>query len=204
MKNKTVPLLKIASDKSIYFDLSTQELFIQEFEGPFTEKAGGSYSKSTTWSISMLGGMVIIPLLAKQFKFVSFMPIYLTVLYISGASWFLGKFLANILVEKSKGQITKRIFKKEEVVKVLKNSKNLIPLAWLERLFFVGYIVFFLFSLSMEDISTEIAIELILFCFGIGLIHYSVHPLRQRKAFRILKRQLKAGKFDEQYMTETD
>lgn len=79
MKNKTVPLLKIANDKSIYFDLSTHELFIQEFVGPYTEKAGKSYSKSNTWAASMLGSVLMIPLLAKQFKIVSFIPIYLMV-----------------------------------------------------------------------------------------------------------------------------
>ncbi|PZL71500.1 hypothetical protein [Enterococcus plantarum] len=197
MKNKVAPLLKITSDKSIYFDLSTYELFIQEFTGPFTEKAGRSYSKSNTWITGMVGGTLIIPLLAKQFNFISFMPIYLTVICISGVSWFLGKLLANFLVEKSKGTIVKRTFKKEEVEKVLKNSKNLIPLAWIERLFFVGYILFLLYSFSMENISTKIVIELILFCFGIGLLHYSVHPLIQHKAFRILKKQMKAGMYDE-------
>lgn len=197
MKNKVAPLLKITSDKSIYFDLSTHELFIQEFVGPFTEKAGRSYSKSNTWLTGMVGGMLIVPLLAKQFNFISFMPIYLTVICISGASWFLGKFLANFLVEKSKGSIVKRTFKKEEVEKVLENSKNVIPLAWIERLCFVGYTIFFLFSLSMENISTKIVIEIILFCFGIGLLHYSVHPLIQQKALRILKKQMKAGKYDE-------
>lgn len=197
MKNKVAPLLKITSDKSIYFDLSTHELFIQEFTGPFTEKAGRSYSKSNTWITAMVGGMLLIPLLAKQLQFISVMPIYLTVICISGASWFLGKFLANFLVEKSKGTIVKRTFKKEEVEKVLKNSKNLIPLAWIERLFFVGYILFLVYSLSMENISTKIVIELVLFCFGIGLLHYSVHPLIQQKAFRILKKQMKAGMYDE-------
>lgn len=79
MKNKTAPLLKIGTDKSIYFDLSTHEIFIQEFTGPFTEKAGKSYSKSNTWMIGMIGGLLIIPLLAKKFDFISFLPTYLTV-----------------------------------------------------------------------------------------------------------------------------
>ncbi|MFK4568343.1 hypothetical protein [Enterococcus sp. UD-01] len=197
MKNKVAPLLKIDSDKSIYFDLSTRELFIQEFIGLFTEKASRSYSKSNTWITSMVGGILLIPLLAKQFNFISFVPIYLTVICISGVSWFLGKILASFLVEKSKGSIVKREFKKEEVKKVLKNSKNLIPLAWIERLFFIGYIIFLLLSFSMENISTKIVVELILFCFGIGLLHYSVHPLIQQKAFRILKKQMKEGKYDE-------
>ncbi|MGX7201250.1 hypothetical protein BCR22_02560 [Enterococcus plantarum] len=112
MNDKSVPLLKIDTDKSIYFDLSKSELFIQEFDGPFTEKARGSYSKSSTWSISMVGGLLIIPLLAKQFKFVSFMPIYLTVLCLFGVGWIIGKLLANQFVEKSRGKRIKKFQKR--------------------------------------------------------------------------------------------
>lgn len=197
MKNKTVPLLKIDSDKSIYFDLSTRELFIQEFVGPYTEKAGKSYSKSNTWIISMLGGVLIIPLMAKQFNLIPFLPTYLMVLCLFGAGWILGKILANLLVEKSKGKRIKKTFKKEEVTKVVKNSKNLKLLAWVEMIFLIGYCMFFLYSFLIEKISTQDSIELLILGFITSLMHYSVYPIAQQKAFRILKKQMKAGMYDE-------
>lgn len=197
MNDKSVPLLKIDTDKSIYFDLSKSELFIQEFDGPFTEKARGSYSKSSTWSISMVGGLLIIPLLAKQFKFVSFMPIYLTVLCLFGVGWIIGKLLANQFVEKSRGKRIKKNFKKEEVMKVLRNSSNLKLLVWVQFIFLLGYGMFFLYSLSINRLSTENTILLLLVSFVTSLMHYSVHPFAQQKAFRILKKQMKSGKYDE-------
>lgn len=70
MKNKSVALLKIDTDKSVYFDLSKRKLFIQEFIGPHTERVGKSYSNSQTWTISVSIGMFLIPLIAKQFNLV--------------------------------------------------------------------------------------------------------------------------------------
>lgn len=197
MKNKTVPLLKIATDKSIYFDLSTHELFIQEFVGPYTEKAGKSYSKSNTWAASMLGGVLVIPLLAKQFKIVSFIPIYLMVTCFFGVGWIIGKLAANLFLEKSKGKQTKKIFKRDEVMKVLKNSKNFKLVVWVQFLFLMGYGMFFLYSLSINNLSTEDSIILLIVGFVTSLMHYSVHPFAQQKAFRILKKQMKAGMYDE-------
>lgn len=190
-------LLKIDTDKSIYFDLSTRELFIQEFIGPFTEKAGKSDSKSNTWAIGMVGSVLIIPLLAKQFKFVVFMPTYLTVFCLFGIGWISGNILAYLLVEQSKGKRINKKFKKEEVTKVIKNSKNLKMLAWIEVMSLIGYSVFFMYSFFITTLSTQGTIQLLLLGFIISLMHFSVYPMAQQKAFRILKKQMKAGMYDE-------
>ncbi|OJG94085.1 hypothetical protein RV18_GL003413 [Enterococcus termitis] len=145
----------------------------------------------------MLGGVLIIPLMAKQFNLIPFLPAYLIVLCLFGVGWVLGKILANLLVEKSKGKRIKKTFKKEEVTKVVKNSKNLKLLAWVEMIFLIGYCMFFLYSFLIEKISTQDSIELLILGFITSLMHHSVYPIAQQKAFRILKKQMKAGMYDE-------
>lgn len=196
-KDKTVPLLKVDTDKSIYFDLSTHKLFIQEFVGPFIEKSGESNLQSNIWIISMVGGMLIIPLLAKQFQIIPFLPIYLMVLLIFGVGWFIGIILNILLVEKSKGKKTIKDFKKEEVQMILKNSINLRLLEWVQITFLGGYTVFFLYSILLDNLSSKNGILIFLVGFITSLMHYSVHPFAQRRALRILKKQLKEGNYDE-------
>lgn len=196
-KDKTVPLLKIDTDKSIYFNLSTHRLFIQEFVGPFIEKSEESNLQSNIWKISMVGGMLVIPLLAKQFKILPILPIYLTVLLIFGAGWFVGIMLNILLIEKSKGKKIIKDFKKEEVQMILKNSKNLRLLEWTQITFLVGYTIFFLYSILIDNLSSKNGILIFLVGFLTSLMHYSVHPFAQRKAFRIIKKQLKEGKYNE-------
>lgn len=196
-KVKTVPLLKVGTDKSIYFNLSTHRLFIQEFVGPFIEKSGESKLQSNIWRISMVGGMLILPLLAKQFQILPFLPIYLMVLLIFGVGWFIGFILNILLVEKSKGKRTIKEFKKEEIQTILKNSSNLRLLECTQITFFVGYTVFFLYSTLLDNLSSKNGILIFLVGFLTSLMHYSVHPFAQRKAYRILKKQLKEGKYDE-------
>lgn len=62
---------------------------------------------------------------------------------------------------------------------------------------FIGIRYVFLYSLSINRLSTENTILLLLVSFVTSLIHYSVHPFAQQKAFRILKKQMKSGKYDE-------
>ncbi|OJG27172.1 hypothetical protein RU98_GL002952 [Enterococcus caccae] len=145
----------------------------------------------------MLGGVLVIPLLAKQFKIVSFIPIYLMVACLFGVGWIIGKLAANLFLENSKGKQTKKIFKRDEVMKVLKNSKNFKLVVWVQFLFLMGYGMFFLYSLSINNLSTEDSIILLIVGFVTSLMHYSVHPFAQQKAFRILKKQMKAGMYDE-------
>ena len=60
MRKKTVPLLKINSDESIYFDFSNNELFIQKFDGGFTEASGKTYSSGITAAFSMIIGVLVL------------------------------------------------------------------------------------------------------------------------------------------------
>lgn len=197
MKNKTVPLLKISSDQSIYFDLSTHELFIQEFIGPYTEKSGNSYSKSQTWGISAFIGMFLIPLIAKQFNLISLVPNYINILCISGVGFLMGKLLSVYLIDRSKGQCIEKKITKKDVQKILNNSSNSRILVATELLFILGYSIFLIILPFIGKTSVKGIIGMFALCFGVSGIHYSVHPLAQQKAFRILKKQMKAGMYDE-------
>ena len=197
MKNKTVPLLKIDTDKSIYFDMTTQRLFIQEFVGPFIEKAGTSYSKSNTWIASMVGGMLVIPLIADHFETLPFLRPSLRVLLLFGVGWSLGIIVNMFLVDKSKGKKFKKRFNRSEVEAILRNSKNLKILVWTQFIFLSGYAFFFLISFWIDNLSSKNALLVLLVGFVTSLLHFSTHPFAQRKAFRIIKKQLKEGKYDE-------
>ncbi|OJG56180.1 hypothetical protein RV06_GL000296 [Enterococcus haemoperoxidus] len=184
-------------DESIYFDLSTRELFIQEFIGPFTEKTGSSYSKSQTWGISAFIGMFLIPLIAKQFNLVSLVPNYINILCISGVGFLMGKLLTVYLIDRSKGQYIEKKFTKKDVQKILSNLSNLRILAITELIFIFGYSIFLAILPTIENISLKATIGVFLLCFSVSGIHFSAHPFAQQKAFRILKKQIKAGKYDE-------
>ncbi|MBO0466065.1 hypothetical protein JZO73_00785 [Enterococcus plantarum] len=197
MKNKSVALLKIDTDKSVYFDLSKRKLFIQEFIGPYTEKSGKSYSKSQTWGISAFIGMFLIPLIAKQFNLISLVPNYINILCISGVGFLMGKLLTVYLIDRSKGQYIEKKFTKKDVQKILNNSSNLRILAVTELLFIFGYSIFLIILPFIEKTSVKGIIGIFALCFAVSGIHFSAHPFAQQKAFRILKKQMKAGMYDE-------
>lgn len=196
MKKKVVPLLKISGNQSIYYDLVTNKMFVQEFVGPFTEKAGNSYSKSTVWSLVMFIGLIIFPVIAKRLLPIKRPSIYLLVLWLFLLGWGIGFLFYKIFLANSKGNIENRVFNKKEILAIIENLKRAKSLAWIEIIFSVGYVLFFFYSFSLNELLPQDSILVILTGFIVSLLHYSVSPISQRKVLRILKKQLKEGKYD--------
>lgn len=193
---KSVPLLKISSNSSIYFDFEKEKPYIQYFDGPYTEKARGDYSKSNTfWLGQIVSG--IVAFLSFIINALFTLPVVLSIAvaifvgYVAG--WLVGKIMvANSLRERDYKKITK-----EEITKCISEAHRFWVLRITEIVFAIGVFLGILLALLYGEIRGKYFLMLMLGVFVIKLLNYSVHPRLMLKARKILKKQLKEGKFDD-------
>lgn len=195
MKEKIVPLLKILTSSSIYFDFEEEVPFIQNFVGSHTEAEGKSYSYLKTILLSF-----VILLIAGAFgwlwdSFVRISAIFSVMVFtIIGIT--VGKAIIRIMLLNSMGSRSYKKINKEDIRRVLKQRQGFIVLNITLWLFGVAVVVGSLISLIMDKINGEGSFMLALGWFVV-IVLKSLHPQKGLKAIKILKKQMKEGNFDD-------
>lgn len=195
MKEKIVPLLKISTSSSIYFDFEEEVPFIQNFVGSHTEAEGKSYSYLKTILLSF-----VILLIAGAFgwlwdSFVRISAIFSVMVFtIIGIT--VGKAVIRIMLLNSMGSRSYKKINKEDIRRVLKQRQGFIVLNITLWLFGVAVVVGSLISLIMDKINGEGSFMLALGWFVV-IVLKSLHPQKGLKAIKILKKQMKEGNFDD-------
>lgn len=195
MKEKIVPLLKISTSSSIYFDFEEEVPFIQNFVGSHTEAEGKSYSYLKTILLSF-----VILLIAGAFgwlwdSFVRISAIFSVMVFtIIGIT--VGKAVIRIMLLNSMGSRSYKKINKEDIRRVLKQRQGFIVLNMTLWLFGVAVVVGSLISLIMDKINGEGSFMLALGWFVV-IVLKSLHPQKGLKAIKILKKQMKEGNFDD-------
>lgn len=195
MKEKIVPLLKISTSSSIYFDFEKEVSFIQNFVGSHTEAEGKSYSYLKTILLSF-----VILLIAGAFgwlwdSFVRISAIFSVMVFtIIGIT--VGKAVIRIMLLNSMGSRSYKKINKEDIRRVLKQRQGFIVLNITLWLFGVAVVVGSLISLIMDKINGEGPFMLALGWFVV-IVLKSLHPQKGLKAIKILKKQMKEGNFDD-------
>lgn len=196
MKKKKVPLLKISGDSSIYFDFKKNVPYIQRFVGPYTEKSMGRYSKSTTFWLgqALLGFSALFGIILDAiFTF----PVLISIILLLFFGVVGSKIFVRIIITNSLGRREYCCFKKKEIQKAISKPSRFWVL-WLTELFCsIGLIFAIMITLSENSLSGRGFIMFGISFFTIPLLHFSVHPRLMLKARKILKKQLKEGKYDE-------
>lgn len=195
MKEKIVPLLKISTSSSIYFDFEEEVPFIQNFVGSHTEAAGKSYSHLNTFLLSF-----IILIFAGAFGWVwdSFVkiPVIISIIVFTIIGIVIGKTIFRIMVSNSMGSRNYEKINQENIRRVLKQRQGFIVLNITLWVFGIAVIVGSLIALMMGKIDGEASFMLALGWFVIVVLK-SFHPQKGLKAIKILKRQLKEGIFND-------
>lgn len=195
MKEKIVPLLKISTSSSIYFDFEEEVPFIQNFVRSHTEAEGKSYSYLKTILLSF-----VILLIAGAFgwlwdSFVRISAIFSVMVFtIIGIT--VGKAVIRIMLLNSMGSRSYKKINKEDIRRVLKQRQGFIVLNMTLWLFGVAVVVGSLISLIMDKINGEGSFMLALGWFVV-IVLKSLHPQKGLKAIKILKKQMKEGNFDD-------
>lgn len=195
MKEKIVPLLKISTSSSIYFDFEEEVPFIQNFVGSHTESEGKSYSYLKTILLSF-----VIFLIAGAFgwlwdSFVRISVIF-SVMVFTIIGIIVGKAVIRIMLLNSMGSRSYKKINKEDIRRVLKQRQGFIVLNITLWLFGVAVVVGSLISLIMDKINGEGSFMLALGWFVV-IVLKSLHPQKGLKAIKILKKQMKEGNFDD-------
>ena len=193
-----IPLIKNSDYSSIYFDFKTKEPYIQWFQGYDANGHTSEYSKSNTFWLGMtVSGFAAILgiILDKIFVF----PVFLSLVVAGAVGIILGKFLLKMMIEKYMGKREYRKITKVEILQVIERpeSKKIWKL-WLIEIFLIllallGAII----MLSNGEMKGKDFIMSGISTFGITLLHCTVYPRLTMKARKILKKQLKEGKFDD-------
>lgn len=195
MKEKIVPLLKISTSSSIYFDFEKGVPFIQNFVGPHTEAEGKSYSYLKTLLLSF-----IILIFGGAFGWVwdSFVRISVifSVIVFTLIGIIVGKVIIRIMLLNSMGSRSYKKINKEDIRRVLKQRQGFIVLNITLWLFGAAVVVGSLMSLIMDEINGEGLFMLALGWFVV-IVLKSLHPQKGLKALNILKKQMKEGNFDD-------
>ncbi|GAB2025560.1 hypothetical protein [Lactovum odontotermitis] len=193
---KSVPLLKISKNSSIYFDFEKNVPYIQKFKGFLTEEEGYSYSKMDTF----FGGYVVmggIAILGKVLDIFFQFPVILSIVFAVVIGISVGKIIVRVIVN---GSFEYREYEKIsliEIKKAVNNNKNLWILRLTKWLMYLLIIVVIFSQLSEVTMSGK-EFVLIIGLFGITVfIENSIHPSKALRAIKILKKQLKEGKYNE-------
>lgn len=187
-----VPLLRKSPKESIYFDFDNKRLFIQEFTGKHEE-----YSKSLVWLLGMLGASLIIPFLSKKLEFMSIIPPSINYFLFSLVGYGTAKIVNLMIINKIKGERIYENFDAKQVKKILDNKDNLNIIWWTQLMLIIGYAIGFFICLLTESLAIDMAIIVTADCFVVILLQDSVRPFASKKAIRILKKQMKEGKFND-------
>lgn len=195
MKEKIVPLLKISTSSSIYFDCEKEVPFIQNFMGPHTESSDKSYSYLNTFLLNF-----ILLIFAGAFgwtwdKFVK-IPVIFSVIVFTIIGIVAGKVVVNVMLLNSMGSRSYKKINKEDIRRVLKQRQGFVVLNITLWIFGASVIVGSLISLMMDKLDGESSFMLALGWFVIVVLK-SFHPQKGIKALKILKQQMKEGNFDD-------
>lgn len=195
MKEKIVPLLKISTSSSIYFDCEKEAPFIQNFVGPHTESSGKSYSYLNTFLLNF-----VLLIFAGAFgwtwdKFVK-IPVIFSVIVFTIIGIMAGKVFVKVMLLNSMGSRSYKKINKEDIRRVLKQRQGFVVLNITLWIFGASVIVGSLISLMMDKLDGESSVMLALGWFVIVVLK-SFHPQKGIKALKILKQQMKEGNFDD-------
>lgn len=193
-KNKTVPLLKISGDSSIYFDFEKNTPYVQHFIGEFTEKTGKEYSRGKTFWISqaLLGGVVALSFfLDKIFTF----PVLVSLLIAILSGYLLATIFVKIALTNSFGQRDYRMLTNKEIGAAISNSQNFWVLILVELFIVLSTSILTMISLMYSSLKSTNFFMISGGIFVFILIKKSIHPYQGIKARKILKKQMKEGKF---------
>jgi quinol-cytochrome oxidoreductase complex cytochrome b subunit len=195
-KKKLVPLVKISGDASIYYDFEKNVPYIQHFKGSFTESAGNSYSKGGTFWLgqAILGGTAFLGMVLDAiFKF----PVVISVVIAIFLGLVLGNLFIKITITNSLGEKEYRKITKEEVSRSISNSKSFWVLRIAVVFMVLGLLLMLFIQISNNKFKGKDFIILTIGIFAVVGITEAVHPKQGLKARKILKKQLKEGKFDD-------
>lgn len=195
VKKQKVPLLKISNSSSIYFDFGKKAPYIQDFDGSHTEKAGKSYSYLNTFLLSF-GILAFSSIFGIIWDFYVTLPVMISIAIFSVLGFIVGKFFIKIMITNSMSSSSYGNIKQKEINKVLKQRQTFIILNLTLWIFSISVMVGILISLSIGNIHGKSSFMLSLGWFVIIALK-SFHPQKALKAIKILKKQLKEGKFDD-------
>ena len=196
-KHKMTPLVLKNNFTSIYFNFENDELYEVKFAGALTRAFAGD-QKTNTFFISLILMYIVIPiggLLLNQFLFHSKL-IAIVFSFLIGLAF--GYFLVKVVLSEIKEQSIIH-FSKVEIRDIAKQA------IFAGRVLRITMIFFLLFSVIGLFVSLTLSQrEFAKFLFYNGLsgfiimaISRSSHPKLMIKSGKILKKQLKEGKFDD-------
>ncbi|MFK4964778.1 MULTISPECIES: hypothetical protein [Lactococcus] len=190
---KETLLVKNSGESSLGFDFENNVPYIQRYKA---KKVVKSYSYSNTFFLSYLflglvGFMGIF--LDYFFKFPVLISLIISILI--GIS--LGKTVVYLTVIKLLGEKKYCKIDKKQIEKAIKNKSNLWGLRIVKWFIIVLFIIFSLMLFDKSIMAGGDFIAIILGVFGVTYIETAIHPSKGIKAIKILKKQLKEGKFDD-------
>ncbi|GAB2025559.1 hypothetical protein [Lactovum odontotermitis] len=196
MKNKkNVPLVHNQSKKfSVYFDFEKNLLYVQQLIGRAAKAE--PYSKSNTFWLTwiIMGSASFLGLLLDQ-MFTLSLVISMVLALILGAA--LAKILIKVYVINSLGKREYKKFTSSEVITLISNRKRFWLIKGTYIVLTIGMMLVIMIRLLDGGFRGKDFIMFIVGSFGIVFLHDTENPFKASKARKILKKQLKAGKFDD-------
>ena len=190
---KIVPLLKISQSSSIYFDFDKEVPYIQTFRG-YAIKARESSKNDTFWlTWLIIGGANLIGIVLDQlFK----LPILFSIILALILGAIISKVFTKVCITNSLGDREYNVIPLEDIKNTILTI-NKIRLIWATYIFLIiGYILMSIILISGGSFKGKDFIMFILGSFAITFLH-DIRPRLILKAIKILKKQMKEGKFDD-------
>ncbi|MGG5311632.1 hypothetical protein [Enterococcus sp. DIV2381] len=196
-KKKIVPLLKISGNSSISFDFEKNTPYVQHFKGAYTETSGRSYSKSRTFWTSqvLMAGMTTFGTILDR---VLIFPVLVSLLLVLCLGYVLAHVFIEIMMTNSLGEKDYRNFSPNEIQGVVSNSRKFWMLLFVETLLTLGVFFVSIISISEQMLRGEDFIALLFCVFSLATLRKIVPSNLGIKAGKILKKQMKEGKFHDQ------
>ncbi|MCJ1976683.1 hypothetical protein [Pseudolactococcus paracarnosus] len=195
---KKVDLLS-EGGKSIIFDFIENRPYIEYFEikGGNEEKTGYDYSHPNTFWLGLLLMSVTNVMGVFLDKILTINPIIGTIVSVGSAIFFIElilKFLKNKIIHNQKEyRVTKY-----DISRVLQQGTKKYWVLWLtDCLLVLGLVLAIIIIFSSNKMSGKDFIMINLLVSVVTFFQGTIHPNKVIKARRILKKQLKAGKYNE-------
>ncbi len=197
MKKSLASLLKKTETSGIYFDFDKNRPYIQYFKSPTSENDKEvAYSYSVTfWLSQILMGVVSILGIILD-GFVHF-PVFLSIIFSLTLGGATGKILVKIIILKFIGRSEYIEIEKQDIVQIISKGKEFWILRLTEIFLYWGIILVSMICLSQGLFSGKDFIMFIIAAFSVTALHDIAQPKLMLKARKILKNQLKEGKFDD-------
>ena len=195
MKNKgKVPVLHKQDKKSsIYFDFDKGVPYIQILKG-YAIKTRGYSRNDTFWlTWTIIGGTSLIGIVLDHlFKF----PILFSIILALSLGTVISKIYTKLYITNSLGDREYKIIPLEDIKNAILTI-NKIRLIWGAYIFLIiGYILMSIISISGDTFKGKDFVMFILGGFAITFLH-DTRPRLILKAIKILKQQLKEGKYND-------